>query len=167
MRKVLLLVAVLTLGVFALAQNQETGGGRGGVFDVDISGVVGDIDTTTAAGGFGKTVNFFRRAKSNMAFDLWIQTRDTNDSLLVLVRTTNMPSDTSSYQTLTNFGGIKVATGHSSRSYHFQLGVDTTRFVGSYVWITAYHGDAAGSALATDTSRFKVQFLQWGDDIDY
>lgn len=130
----------------------------------DDAGTPNSSDTTTVLTGFGKQLISFQRNKTNISFAMQVSGRATNDSALVTVQTTNNLSDTSSWINLTAFGGVKVANGTTVRSYRNSVtSADSTFFLGRFVRIMVNHGAAAGSSLAADSSRIRVQIVEWDD----
>ena len=104
MRKTFILSCLLTLGMFAYVHSQVA----------SPPPKEGDIvpPPPDSSGAWGRVFKLFERTKANFSLDLWVRTRDTNDSVKVTVQSSNELVDTLGWTNLTNFGGAKTALGH-------------------------------------------------------
>lgn len=147
--------------VFVIALAAMASGGVRRYANVVTPGVA---DTTTILTGFGKLASLFERTESNISMALQVLSRSANDSLLVTVQTTNALEDSTSWINLTAFGGVKTATGTTFRAYTGPLTTaDSTFFIGRWVRVMVNHGAAAGSSLAGDSSRIRLQITEWSN----
>ena len=158
MKKILLgLVVLFVMAGTAIAQ--EAGGGLNVISDDPPA----DTTVATAAADFDRVTDNIFRQYSCLWVDLWVKTRSTTDSLLVVMQTTGSIVDTGGVN-LTNFGGVKTATGHYSfaKCNDYWIGADSVKFFGRYFRFITQHGASAGESLPGDTSRFVIQYFESG-----
>ena len=110
----------------------------------------------------GKKPTFLGKLSMNdVCFCLRVATRGTNDSLIVTVQTTEEPSDTNTWQTLTTFDGVKTTVSNTVRC--FPVGTparDSVLPLFKYVRVIQDHSIAAPAA--TDTSSWYLFIRQKG-----
>lgn len=130
-------------------------------------------DTGKAFRGFAKELGTFRVEYDKFYINLQVLTRETTDSLTVTIQTKaadDVASDTG-WVTLRQFGGAGagiVATGTTAWKATWNAASDTSAMspaVWTYARIMVNHGDAAGSCLASDSSRFRLLIRNYGNKI--
>lgn len=142
-------------------QPLEGGGSGGGGTPNDTS----SVDTTGLFAGWGKEIFRFQHNYANLSFRLRILTRATNDSLRIYLQSTSHLNDTTFWVTFDSLGGLHTATGNTFRTFTWNATSDTLRYIGHFIRATVNHGFNAASSLATDTSRFYLDYMQWGPNI--
>lgn len=160
MRKII--IAILTW-LFLLPQlviPQQTGGSSGSEV-----GEMGDLGTL----GY-LTQNIFSRKLNHVCFTLWVATRGTTDSLTVVIQTNpsfpNAASDTtlSAWRTLSNFGGVKVATGYTTVC--FPTGTPARDSVLELNrWVRVLYRHSADTTINTDTASWFLYINEDGNPI--